>query len=417
MALTDSIPRRAPSNALVISKSFAVALFMAVIAMSLTTNLASYSLVIVLVVFTLGRAKYKPSDLRKLLLVVTVFMVVLGTLLGIANGHNPGYIFRFAAPFTVFALFLLCRDLGGSLYKHRKVIGLVALIFSFFVFLLTKLSMNELSLSVLKGWTLSFSATSAVAIWHYFALAISVSLIFDATLVKRSANNALFMGVGLLTIVLLVLTTKTSAFVLAVGAAILPVLLARVQPRLIERALFLFGAIMAIDYMFFEIITNMVIQSLWESAASDQGNVIRLIQIEYFRTNFLLLGNGFGPELDFRFFGLGNRELSHEAFPYASELPILNVIHGSGIVAVVWFVLILRLLLALTTDAGRMSGDARGRAYFGYAMCLVLYGSISNPFLFSPVSMLMLAIALDVFEWHRQPTVKNRRGMEMSEQV
>tara|TARA_R110002051_G_scaffold288211_1_gene350951 strand:- start:129 stop:1364 length:1236 start_codon:yes stop_codon:yes gene_type:complete len=410
MAVSYAISQGVAHKALTVSKSFLAGLFMTLIAMSLTTNMASYAFAVLLIIFAVGRRKYRPSRLRKSLLLVTLTMVIWGTFLGFLNGHNPGYILRFASPFTLFALFLMCRNLGSDVYCHRKSLGLIALAFSLFAFLLTKLGLNDLSLLILRGWTLSFSASSAVAIWHYFALSISVSLIFDALLVKKSANNTLYMWVGLATIVLLGLTTKTSAFDLAIAAAFLPILLARVQPRLIERIVLIVGVAVVLDYMFFEILTNSLIQGLWDSIALDEGNEIRLIQIEYFRSNFLLLGNGFGPELDFRFFGLGNREISQEAFPYASELPIFNVIHGAGVFAVVWFILILRLLLALMADAGRLSGTVQGKAYFAYAMSLVLYGSISNPFLFSPVSMLMIVIALDLFEEYRQPLRTPRAG-------
>lgn len=371
--------------------------------MSLTTNMASYIFFVGLIFLTVGRSKGPTCKLRKLLVLATICMIFLGTFLGLANGYNTSFVFRFTTPFAVFAFLLFSRELGQSVFYYRKIIGVIAFGFTVFVFTLTKLSMNEESIFFLRGWTLIFSTNNAIAIWHYFALAISASIVFDAIFIKSSKQKVTSLLFGITTIVLLSLITKTSAFTLAIIACLIPFFITFIQPRLITTLVLILGIGIAFDYMFFNFVSDRTIEFLWAKLAEDQGNVIRLVQIEYFQNHFLFFGHGFGSELGFDFNGLGNREISHKNFPYASELPILNVMHGGGIIATLWFILILKLVLSLMCYAAKMKNEMRSQSFFGYVMSLVLCGSISNPFLFSPVSMLMLIIALDAYEWTRFP--------------
>ena len=62
------------------------------------------------------------------------------------------------------------------------------------------------------------------------------------------------------------------------------------------------------------------------------------------------------------------------------------------------FVTIILLILRLVTGSGASTREHEHMRRFGIGCTGILVGSMSNPFLFAPASMMLLAIMLDLID-------------------
>ena len=187
----------------------------------------------------------------------------------------------------------------------------------------------------------------------------------------------------------------TGAFVLANLTLIIVLLPYKRIFAFLPLLLYYTLVIIAIDYFTFQYLVNAAIDLLRSGIIQDKGDIIRLIQIEYFVNNMKLLGNGFGTLLHFDYNEVPDRASQHARFPYASEVVFLNFVHGGGIFVGVILLFFSRNMLFCIFYL--LSGQSRLDAFLGFSCSLVLIGSISNPFLLSPISILLLAISYDSY--------------------
>lgn len=380
-----------------INTGFVSALLSTILAMGLVSNTATYLFLPLLVLLLYRRHRGSLRSKHFWFVSSTWLFAIYGTLLGIMNGNNIDYILRFTAPLLALAIFLPARSLATAFFRHHRALNILVFLFSLFVYLLTVLRLNDLSLLLLRGWTLSFEAVSAVGIWHYFALPITGFSIYEFLYRRRTSYAFLHAIIGIATLIFLLMTTATSAFKLACVVLIVVMFLPRISYQLLSRILLLIVGALVFDYVSVKYLSHIVVD-LITGITGDEGDLIRLVQINYFLENVNLTGHGFGVEHNFQFEN-PLRQRSHEAFPYASELPILNLIHAGGALAVIWvWFLCLNFINLLKSVLVLRGRDSSANCYFGFCCMLVLIGSISNPFLFSPISMLLIAIAFNILE-------------------
>ncbi len=386
--------------------SLIVAILCCIFAFSLVENKIGY--IFVPIIFLVSKKGFLKSASRPrfLLFWLTIFLAFYGTLLGIMNGHKLSYIIRFSGPFLAYAIFLSARPTTYYLFEHRRFVNIIGLFFTIFVFIITKSGMTNISLAVLQGWTLTFSTTSAIGLWHYFLLSVSATIIFDFFSSDHNKRRIFDLLTAILNITLLFLLTNTGAFTLAVLIMTISIFFHGAFSKLFLRIVTFVFLALALDYLLLNFSTGFLLSRVETFAAGDAGNATRFIQITYFVSNVKVWGHGFGAEHNFLFFENPQREVSYELFPYASELPILNIIHGSGVFGAAW-------LLAIFAVATRslilsMAKNERNRVFYfwGWACNLVLVGSISNPFLFSPICMLMLAMSFNTIDAPREKLKK-----------
>lgn len=370
------------------------------LAMGVVDNQTSYIIVPFLTLALYSDRQNRLGMPHHLFLATTLFLAFYGTILGFLNGNNANYIFKFTAPILVFALFLPHRSLATVFFVHRHQANFFILIFTTFVSLLTLLSLRDLSVNFLRGWTITVSPDSAVSVWQYFALPFIGTLIFEFLHFKRNLRGAIRAAIASITLIMLLSINATSAFRIAVVALFIMILFPKIRIGFLIRILQLAFVLVLIDYISVRFLSEIILTFLNKNI-SDDGDLIRLAQINYFFAALNLEGHGFGVAHDFVFDNL-NRADMHNSFPYASELPVLNLIHGGGLPAALWFAFVALTLFKLMKNFILSRGyDQRVYSFFSLSCLLVLVGSISNPFLFSPVSMLLIAIgfnSIDSFE-------------------
>ena len=148
------------------------------------------------------------------------------------------------------------------------------------------------------------------------------------------------------------------------------------------------------DFLTAKVISNMAVNFMYGFAIDDTGDVLRLIQLDYFVRYAEFFGSGFGAEHAFPLELQFDRQVSQIVYPYASELPIINILYNGGILAGLWFF----GLVIIIIDLARFRTLKSSTSTFGLGCSAVLFGSISNPYLFAPASMLLLAVMFDVWD-------------------
>ena len=367
-----------------------------VFAAGFVSNDKSYLLLPVLIGISCLMQRRGMSQSRFVLILATLLLAFYGAFLGLFKGHNVVYIIKFFAPILVFAVLLTLRNLGPTLYARRRPILMACFVISALFTVFIKLWIAPAIALFMAGWTTHDIALTAVSVFHYFALAFCLVQIFEFVAIRRSGAGLVRTLVAITTIALLVYLTSTSAFYLAVAVGIAAILARFFRFAILIRVMFVIILVLLVDYFTLQYVTRSMENYLLVAATSDEGNSIRMLQVQYFVERVSLFGEGFGAEHAFTPFQHAGRQQMQERFPYSSELPILNIINGAGIIAAVWFYLAVKPIFHCLTNIRARDPETATKAYFGLACGLVLVGSISNPFFFSPVSMLMLCVATDL---------------------
>jgi hypothetical protein len=376
-------------------------------------NENSYVIAAVLVVLALRPRFERPTRYRVLVLLITGVLVVFGTINGYGAGHSLDHISRFALPLTVFFLFVLTPGMGLLVARSTEfmIVATFALTLLFFHTVMTS---NWLRADdIMAGWTLTYSSNAAISVWHYFVLPVCAVAIAGAFAKPMEFNSLVLLGIAILTLTMLIVLNETSSFLLAVGL----VLTIWIIPRRLSRLAFvpvlaLLGIYM-LDFLTLKILSRWVVDQVQGAGIEDIGDALRIIQIEYFVERAEFLGSGFGARHDFPFMISVARQLAQVEFPYASELPILNILYNGGILAALWFLAVIwTFFWLLTAKFERGSAESHYRQ-FGLACAGVLVGSLSNPYLFAPASMLLLAMMVDLTDYLQQ-VQKARRAASAS---
>jgi hypothetical protein len=191
----------------------------------------------------------------------------------------------------------------------------------------------------------------------------------------------------------------TSSFILA----ILLVMLIWIIPRKVSRIAFVpvlaLLTVYMVDFLSLKILSRWVVDQVQGAGIEDIGDALRIIQIEYFVERAQFFGSGFGARHDFPFMISVARQLAQVEFPYASELPILNILYNGGILAALWFIAIIWTFFSLLVAKFERGSPESHYRQFGLACAGVLVGSLSNPYLFAPASMLLLAMMVDLNDY------------------
>jgi hypothetical protein len=369
------------------------------LASGILPNESSYAIAMALVVLCLRPRFQRPTRFRAVVLIITGVLIAFGTLKGYGEGHPFNFILRFALPLTTFFFFVSMPGLGLLIVRSMQplVIATFALTLQFFYVVKTS---NWLRADDwMAGWTLTYSSNAGISIWHYFVLPVCALAILGG-LVRRwnlvSLTNAIIAG---LTLTMLILLNDTSSFVLAILFVVLIFILPRRIARLAVIPVLSVLVLYMLDFITVKILSRWVIDLIEQAGVEDVGDMLRMIQIEYFVDRAEFLGSGFGAQHDFPFMISVARQQAQIEFPYASELPILNIIFNGGIFAVLWFTAILWSFLRLLVVRFEKNSIESDYRLYGLACAGVLVGSISNPFLFAPSSMLLLAIMVDLTDY------------------
>ena len=375
----------------------ALALVAAVAAAGVVTNESSYFAAALLVVLCLRPRLEIYTRFRRNLLIVTATLIVFGTLKGLEAGNALNHILRFTLPFTAFLLFASFPGLGLALARSRGTLLIIGIVLTLWFFYIVKTGNWLMADDYMPGWTLTYSSNAAVGVWIYFMLPVCFTALFGSFHRNRDLLS-LFQAVGgAMVLLMLILMNDTSAYLLAIGAISAVFIL----PRKITKAVFLIViAILSafmIDFLTAKILSRYLVSIMMSAGIDDIGDVLRLIQIEYFVDLSQFFGSGFGARHNFPFMISVARQQAQMEFPYASELPILNMIYNGGIFAVAWFAMVFWACYRLVRAEGA-KGDSEFAELrlFGLSAAGVLIGSISNPFLFAPASMLLLVIIVDL---------------------
>ena len=396
-------------NPLTFASSVALALSFVLIAAGITKNDVSYVFLapIFLMMFPLSKAKY--SNPRKAMIMLVLALVFFGTVKGFFIGHNIGYILRLTAPLMTFLLACLFPGIGRALYERRDLILLAAFAHTLAVFYVVKTGDFLFAERFIPGWTLTFSSFAAVSVWHYFALPFAFLALGKVANRDLGVSNLFYFGLGALTILGLYLLTDTSSYVLAVLVLALLVILPMTILKWARVISFVVLPVLILDFFTSKIISNIIVEFMYRLGIDDLGDILRLIQLDYFVKYSEFFGSGFGAEHAFPLELQADRQVSQIVYPYASELPIINIIYNGGILAGVWFF----WLSIMVIDLARFRKVRAGVPTLGLACSAVLFGSISNPYLFAPASMLLLAIMFDVWDESRG-SMKPQRAPRVS---
>lgn len=373
-----------------------IALIVAFLASGILPNDVSYVAVAVLLIVGLRTDGLRFSGKRRLIILLTLAVVLYGSVKGYFVGHDVEHIARFALPLMAFAVICSMPGLGLLLYQARGTVLFViaVLTLSFFYTIQTG---NRASIeSYMAGWTVTYSSSAGVSVWHYFCVPFCFIAINQAWNGSNRGLSLLQAAVGFGVLGLLVLLTDTSAFLLALAfCTILIFARGRVANTLSWMGAAGLGLLIA-DFLTVKILCSAIVEFVAKSI-DDVGDMLRLVQLDYFVRNSEFFGSGFGARHSFPFEMDFTRQTSQTIYPYASELPIINIIYNGGILAGVWFFLFALVLRSLA-DRGHAMSD-NGIRNFGLACSAIFIGSMSNPFLFSPASMLLLAVIFDIYDW------------------
>jgi hypothetical protein len=376
--------------------SFAVSIACILLASGIVTNERSYIFAILIIFISIKNQTFNFSFWRKLLISLTLAMIVFGTVKGYFRGNDPQHIGRFAIPLTAFFVFCLFPGIGFIIYRSRYFIMSVIFIVTFTFYYVVKSGEFEIADDIMAGWTLTYSTNAAVSVWHYFALPFCVTVFFDKMFYNRSHISIYYVGISLMTIFMLWLLTDTSSFLLAIFVVLLAVILPYKLTSILIWPIILFISILMLDFLTVKDISGWLVGQLQILGVNDSGDLLRLIQLEYFVDRAEMLGSGFGARHDFPFIVNDARLTSQIIYPYASELPILNIIFNGGAFSAIWFLMFIYLMFYHIKERARSYGTKRGIHVFAMGCSGVFIGSMSNPYLFAPASMLLLAIIFDL---------------------
>ena len=359
-------------------------------------NDVSYLLLPFLIGLSLLMRRPSMPQSRLALIFLTIVLCIYGATLGVLRGNNIIYIMKFVAPIFVFAVLLALRNVGETLFLHRRKILLMCFVITALFTFLVKFRISSGVDLLMRGWTANGETATAVSVFHYFALAFCLIQIFEFVCVKKTDAGMIRTGIALITIACLLLMTDTSAFVLAVGVGLIAMSARVIRFAVIMRIIFFVIASLLVDYFTLQVFVRGFENYLLATATSDLGNSIRMVQVQYFVRNISLMGEGFGAAHAFPVLDHPGRQYLQDQFPYASELPVLNIVNNAGLMAAIWFFFVVKPVFHCFANVRSKDNDIALKSYFGVACGMVLVGSISNPFFFSPVSMLLLCVAADL---------------------
>ena len=368
--------------------SLALALSFILIAAGVTRNDISYIFLapIFLLAIPLLRSRY--SNARKAMLSLAMGLTAFGTVKGYFVGHELNYILRFTAPLLTFSLACLFPGISDALYRRRTYILLILFFYTVFVFYIVKTGDFNFAEKYFPGWTLTFSSNAAVGVWHYFTFIFCILAVDYIRDRKLDLEGLTYITLSILTTILLFFLTDTSSYGLAVVLTLLLIL----APRFLLKAARLLTLaavpVVIVDFLTVKIISGAVVNFMYSVSIDDVGDMLRLIQIDYFVRYAEFFGSGFGAEHAFPLESQFDRQVSQLVYPYASELPILNILYNGGILAGIWFFWLSAIMMNLAISRKNKIGICT----LGLGGGAVLFGSISTPFLFAPPSLFLLAI-------------------------
>jgi hypothetical protein len=334
---------------------------------------------------------------RRSLLIVTASLILFGTLKGIGEGNALNHVLRFTLPFTAFLLFACFPGLGLAIARSRRELLVIGLLLTMWFFYIVKTGNWLMADDYMPGWTPTYSSNASVGVWIYFMLPVCFAAIFGSAYRNRGLMS-LFQTVGGLAILLmLILMNDTSAYFLAIGAITAVFVFPRKSTKVVFFLVVAMISVFMVDFLTSKLLSRALVSTMMSAGMDDVGDMLRLIQIEYFVELSEPLGSGFGARHNFPLMISVARQQAQMEFPYASELPILNMIYNGGMFAAAWFVMVFWACFRLVRAEGAR-GDAEFAELrlFGLSAAGVLIGSISNPFLFAPASMLLLVIIVDL---------------------
>lgn len=370
----------------------------ALLASGMVLNENSYFLVVLIALLCLRPTLDRFSPLRGWALVSTMVLVIFGSAQGYLRGHEIAHISRFALPLSSFAVFCAFPGLGLLLFRARDFMLYVCFALTLLFTYIVKTGNFEWADGLMSGWTMTYSSLAAISVWHYFALPFCACGIYEALSEKWTLHQAVRLGLSLATLTMLVLLNDTSSFLLAMALTALLFILPKRLGRIFALPVLFFLILFLADFFTVKVISNWLVNQMQILGAEDVGDLLRVIQMEYFVARAEFLGSGFGARHDFPFMVSASRQLSQVLYPYASELPIVNILFNGGALAASWFVTIILLILRLVTGSGASTREHEHMRRFGIGCTGILVGSMSNPFLFAPASMMLLAIMLDLID-------------------
>jgi hypothetical protein len=374
-----------------------ITFFAILLCSGLFSNNISYIIIVPFIIMLLTKAQVNFSKNRIYFICVTIMLILFGSLKGYFRGNDIEYIIRFSFPLLVFVVFCSIPGIGLVLFNNRLIISIFGLFLTAIFFYLIKTSNFEITDAYMAGWTVTYSSNAGVSIWHYFLLPFHVSIIFEGfSKLKYNKMNVIPILIGFTSILLLLILTDTSSFLLALIIICVILLLPFKFSRFLAKFTAFFLIILMFEFLTVGMISKRISSWLFEIGANDAGDYLRAIQFNYFAEQAEFFGSGFGAIHDFPFELNQARQLSQLLYPYASELPILNIIFNGGVLAAVWFSLI--LIVFVKVVAKTLNQEEKPLRYFVIGCVGVLIGSLSNPFLFAPGSMLLLAIAFDLVD-------------------
>lgn len=383
-----------------------IALTAIFLASGILPNDLSYGAVVVLVIVGFRSGNMHFSGKRKLMMLLTIAMVIYGSVKGYFVGHDVEHIARFALPLSAFAAMCAMPGLGLLLFQARATVLAVAAVLTLFFFYTIQTG-NRLAMdTIMAGWTVTYSSNAGVSVWHYFCVPFCFIAINQAWGGGSRSFSLAQAAVALGVLGLLLVLTDTSAFALALGFC---TLLLFAKGRLVNVlswvAVAALGLLIA-DFLTLKVLCSAIVDVVARSI-DDAGDMLRLIQLDYFVRNSEFFGSGFGARHSFPFEMDFTRQMSQAIYPYASELPIINIAYNGGILAGIWF-FVFAIFLRFLSDRRYLVRDIGVRS-FGLSCSAIFIGSMSNPFLFSPASMMLLAVIFDIYDWSSV-----QRGLHMS---
>jgi hypothetical protein len=278
--------------------------------------------------------------------------------------------------------------------KRCTSVLLLSFIHTLAVFYVVKTGDFQFAERFIPGWTLTFSSNAAVSVWHYFTLPFCILALDYIRDRKFDTAGLIYIGCSLVSLILLFFLTDTSAYWLSIIFIFLFILAPQWILKAARAFAFIAIPVIIVDFLTAKIISNMAVNFMYGFAIDDTGDVLRLIQLDYFVRYAEFFGSGFGAEHAFPLEVQFDRQVSQIVYPYASELPIINILYNGGVFAGLWFF----ALVIIIIDLARFRKFKASMTTFGLGCSAVLFGSISNPYLFAPASMLLLAVMFDVWD-------------------
>lgn len=369
-------------------------IFLLISASYTLTNVELYLPMIIVFLILFTSQKYVISTGRLFLALYIIITACIGFTLSKLNGANLDFAVKFVTPLVVLASFICIKNYRELFIRHHKIIIIISSSFSIAAALIIRLEIDNLNALILRGWSVTLAQNRGISAWHYFALSISTFYIF-VRIHTRTLINWKMVTLCLIQIVCLLLANGTGAFILAIFLLIFAILPYNRKIGILPIFIFYTLLVLVIDYFTSQFLCDAIVSFMRAVLSNDRGDLIRLIQIEYFLQNVKVLGNGFGTLLHFDFSEVPDRTAQHARFPYASEVVFLNYINGGGIfIAAILLFFARNMLYCLHYFIIQKN---RLDAFLGLSCSLILVGSISNPFLLSPISMTLLAISYDCY--------------------